>query len=153
MTRLETAVPPPVWALLVGAAMFGVNRLGAAWSIGTWGRLVGVAIWVVAFATSASGIATFRRAGTTVDPHDPSKASALVVSGVYRITRNPMYVGLALLVFGWGFVLRDPLLAIVGAGVFAAIITRLQIVPEERMLRAPFGADYEAFLSRTRRWI
>ena len=153
MTRLETLVPPPVWAVLIGAAMFGVNQMGAAWTIGSWGRSAGAVVGLAGVVVAASGVVGFARAGTTVDPHDPSKTSALVDSGVYRVTRNPMYVGLALVVFGWGVALRDPLVAVAGAGVFVTVITRLQIVPEERTLRARFGAEYDAFCRRTRRWI
>ena len=153
MSRLETRVPPPVWALFVAVAMFGVNRLGAVWSIGSWGRTVGLVLAMVGLGFSVAGIAGFTRAGTTVDPHAPAKASALVDTGVYRVTRNPMYLGLALLLLGWGSGLRDPLVAIVGSGVFVALITRLQILPEERILRDRFGAAYDAFCARTRRWL
>ena len=153
MTRLETTVPPPVWALLVAVVMFGVNRLGVAFSIGAWGRVAGIAAALVGVSVASSGIVGFARAGTTVDPHAPAKVSTLVDTGVYRITRNPMYLGLALVLIGWGLALRDPLMAVAGSGVFVAIITRLQIVPEERALREHFGATYDDFCARTRRWL
>lgn len=153
MSRLETRVPPPVWAGVIGALMFGVNRLGAAWTAGSWARPAGFVIALIGVGVAAAGIAAFARARTTVDPHDPSKATALVATGIYRLTRNPMYVGLAAAVAGWGLVLRDPVAAAAGAGVFVAVITRLQIVPEERFLRERFGDAYVRFSQSTRRWL
>ena len=153
MRRLETTVPPPIWAALLAAFVFGATRLGSPWTIGGWGRPVGLGLGVLGVAIAAAGVASFARARTTVDPHDPSKTSALVDTGVYRVTRNPMYLGLALVLGGWGLVLRDPVAGLVGVGVFVVVLTHLQIMPEERILRERFGPAYDAFCERTRRWI
>ena len=151
MARLETRVPPPVWAVLVGALMFAFDRLDLGGTAGSTG--LGLAVAAVGLAVAASGVWQFARAGTTVDPHRPGDASALVAGGIYRVTRNPMYVGLTLVLVGWGLVLRSPVVAVAGAVIFMAIITRLQIIPEERVLRARFGPAYDDFCARTRRWI
>ena len=154
MTRLETVVPPPIWMLLVAAAMFGLERLDLGLGFtGDWRRLVAAAIGLVAVAIAGAGIVQFGRARTTVDPHAPEKASALVDGGIYRLTRNPMYVGLSLILVGWGVALSDGIALVVGPVAFVVIITRLQILPEERVLRARFGAPYDAFCARTRRWL
>lgn len=94
----------------------------------------------------------FRAKKTTVNPLDPSKASALVSGGIYRISRNPMYLGMALVAFGiciaagWsaGLVLLP---------VAVWYINEMQIKPEEAALRARFGSDYDAYCKRVRRWI
>ena len=146
-------VPPPVWAVLIGASMFGGNRAAAVWTAGAWVRPAGLVVAAVGIGIAGAGVIAFTRASTTVDPHDPTKTTTLVASGVYRLTRNPMYVGLAAVVIGWGLALRDPLIALVGAGVFVTVITRLQILPEERILRERFGDAYVRFSESTRRWL
>jgi protein-S-isoprenylcysteine O-methyltransferase Ste14 len=101
---------------------------------------------------AGAGILAFRRAGTTVDPMRPEKAAAVVATGVYRYTRNPMYLGLALVLFGWGVYLGAPWL-LFGPAAFVLFITRFQVIPEERALLARFGADYATYQRRVRRWV
>ena len=102
---------------------------------------------------AALGITSFWRAGTTVDPHDPSKTSVLVESGIYRFTRNPMYLGLALVLVGFAVAQGDIVATIVGVGGFVSVITRVQIQPEERLLRDRFGSVYDDYCNGRRRWI
>lgn len=109
--------------------------------------LAGLGAWV-----ALAAVATFRRAGTTVNPLTPGAASVVVRRGVYRVSRNPMYLGLALGLAGWAVWLANPL-ALAWLGAFVAWITRLQIVPEEHALRARFGADYEQYCREVRRWV
>jgi len=99
-----------------------------------------------------AGVVEFRRAQTTVNPHTPDKASTVVQSGVFRYTRNPMYLGLALLLIGAFFYWQNgvTLLVIIG---FFAYLNRFQITPEERVLTQKYGQDYIRYLSRVRRWI
>ena len=98
------------------------------------------------------GVRAFREANTTVDPRAPENASQIVGSGIYRFTRNPMYLGVLVVLIAW-----TALLANVGAAVvpvlFALYITRWQIVPEERALAQKFGAEYEAYRNSVRRWL
>jgi protein-S-isoprenylcysteine O-methyltransferase Ste14 len=98
------------------------------------------------------GILTFRRASTTLDPHRPEDAATLVTTGIYRATRNPMYLGLAMILVGWIVWLAHPL-AIAALCLFVAWITRFQILPEERALRAAFRERYDHYRERTRRWL
>ena len=105
---------------------------------------------VVALALGASALATFRRRGTTVIPHHA--VSAVVTSGPYRLTRNPMYLGLALGYLGAGLVLGS-WWPVAGLPVIVLLVDRLVIAREETYLRARFGADYAALCRRTRRWV
>ena len=82
----------------------------------------------------------------------PEAASALVRSGIYRTTRNPMYVGLLLILVAWA-VLLSSVWTLLGPLVFVLYITRFQIIPEESALSALFGADYAAYQSSVRRWL
>ena len=99
-----------------------------------------------------SGVLAFRRATTTVDPRSPQKTSALVTSGVYGLSRNPMYLGFLLMLVGWWFLLGGGL-SIVVPPVFAMFIDRYQIRPEERWMEERFGDDYMAYREKVRRWI
>ena len=100
---------------------------------------------------SAQAIRQFRAAATTVNPLKPDTASALVQTGIFGSTRNPMYVGLLLLLTGWALWLQSPsnlglLLA------FVVVLTELQIKSEEAALRKLFGADYERYCQQVGRW-
>ena len=94
----------------------------------------------------------FGRAGTTVNPLRPASSRALVTSGLHGVSRNPMYLGHALLLVAWACWLRHPA-ALIGAPLHMAYVTRYQILPEERALSAMFGAAYEAYRARVRRWL
>ncbi len=94
----------------------------------------------------------FDRAGTTVNPLHPTSSRALVTTGLHGISRNPMYLGHALLLFAWACWLQHPL-ALIGVPPYIAYVTRFQIVAEERALAETFGATYQAYRARVRRWL
>ncbi|MEO1117308.1 MAG: isoprenylcysteine carboxylmethyltransferase family protein [Pseudomonadota bacterium] len=150
---MQAKIPPPVLAALVAAVMYGVSR--STWSLSFdtglngWissGLLLGGAVVVTL------GVIQFRRHKTTVDPLHPEKASTLVTSGIFSVTRNPMYVGLVLILLGVG-VRFDSLAAVLIALGFIPLITALQIRAEEAAMRDLFGGDFDAYVARTRRWI
>jgi protein-S-isoprenylcysteine O-methyltransferase Ste14 len=119
----------------------------------TVGLVVGVVLALAGMAVAGAGVLQFRRAATTVNPHLIHQASNVVYSGVYRFTRNPMYLGLAAVVGGWCFVLGTVVGCAVAVGIFVASISRFQIVPEERMLSDKFGVVYTQYCEHTRRWL
>lgn len=152
MHWFEHKIPPPVVGLLCAVGMW------AAAPTVDWGRL-GLLHWALGLALVGTGLGldllgllAFRRAQTTLNPLHPDQASRLVATGVYRLTRNPMYVGMALVLCG-GAVLLAYLPAILGPVLFMAFITRFQIVPEERFMAAKFGDDYTRFCQQVRRWL
>jgi len=98
------------------------------------------------------GVVSFRRAKTTVNPLRPEASAALVSTGVYSFTRNPMYLGMALVLFAWAAYLSS-IWSLVGPVLFALYITRFQIVPEERALERLFGASFAEYKKRVRRWL
>ncbi len=97
-------------------------------------------------------VARFFRQRTTINPFKPEAASHLVVSGLYRYTRNPMYFGMLLVLCGWAVWLGH-LIAAAGPVLFAIVLTRLQILAEEAALEARFGQEYRDYKARVRRWI
>ena len=94
----------------------------------------------------------FRRQGTTVDPFDPARASALVTTGANAVSRNPMYVGMAGLLVA-NALRRGSWKALLPVAGFTLVIDRVQIAAEETALLAHFGADYEAYLRAVPRWL
>jgi protein-S-isoprenylcysteine O-methyltransferase Ste14 len=153
MKFLENRIPPPLVALVIGLAMWGVSRWQSALPLESRLRLALMAMaGLIAISFAAAGFVAFHRAHTTVDPIHVDKASALVTNGVYRITRNPMYVGLTLLLTTWAIWLAVPW-AFAGPVALVLFTQRFQILPEERAMEAKFGAEYLAYKQRVRRWL
>lgn len=147
-------IPPlALTLLLLGLAWLCAMALPA-FTLGLPGAArIGALIAAVGVLVCGAGVASFRRAGTTMDPRQPGKASLIVRGGIYRFTRNPMYLGFVLIILGWGVSL-DHLLALLAfpAG-FAAYINALQIPREEAALLEKFGEDYAAYQCEVRRWL
>ena len=143
---------PPVWLLLALAITWQISVLqpqGLAIShpvldlLG--GLLVGAGLVLMLLA-----VAEMRRRKTTVIPH--LEADALVTTGVFSRSRNPIYVGDTLILAGC--ILRwDAVLALVLVPCFVWIIEKRFVIPEENMLRRKFRADFARYIQKTRRWI
>ena len=99
-----------------------------------------------------AGVLSFKLAKTTVNPSKPEQASKLITSGIYRLSRNPMYVGLAFILVGWGIWLSS-LWALLCVAGFIAYLTFFQIMPEERALTKLFGKEYITYKAKVRRWL
>ncbi|MBB4864734.1 protein-S-isoprenylcysteine O-methyltransferase Ste14 [Pseudomonas nitritireducens] len=149
MDWLEHRIPPPLVATITGLLMWLAVRPIAPLGGRLWLALLVVLAGV---AVCLAGVASFRRARTTVNPLKPESASSLVVAGIYRHTRNPMYLGFAIILLGWCVFLGSAL-AVIGVAAFVLYIGRFQIRPEERALRELFGAEFDAFCGRVRRWV
>lgn len=146
-------VPPPIIVLVTGAAMAALDRwwpIADAVAPGRWG-LVAIAA-VAGIAIIAAAIRRFNDAQTTVNPLEPSKATRLVSVGIYRYTRNPMYVGLALLLVAWALWLGSAS-AWFGPLAFVLLIDRVQIAAEEAALERLFGAEYRTYRASVGRWL
>ena len=153
MDSLELKVPPPVVALSTALFMGWIASVTTppAWPFAI--RVgVGVVLAAAGLAFSMAGMVSFRRARTTLNPTQPGSTSSLVTGGVYRVTRNPMYLGLLLVLLGWAAFLASPL-AFLLVPCFFAYIDRFQIRPEERALSQLFGEPYAAYLRKVRRWL
>ena len=101
---------------------------------------------------TVSGIVRFARLKTTVNPIKLDESTRLATTGVYRISRNPMYLGLTIMLLGWGVHLGSPV-NILCIAAFVAYMTQFQIKPEETALRKLFGDEFEAYCGKVRRWI
>jgi protein-S-isoprenylcysteine O-methyltransferase Ste14 len=102
--------------------------------------------------TCLAGVCSFRRAKTTVNPMKLDSSSVLVASGIYKYSRNPMYLGFVLILFGWALFLSNAL-ALLLLPAFVLYMSRFQIWPEERALLSLFGKDYKQYHAKVRRWL
>jgi len=153
MRFLELKIPPVALALLLGALMWVAARTIPAFGFTLpVGRILGVGLALAGVIIAILGVVSFRRARTTVNPLHPEAASALVVSGIYRLTRNPMYLGLLLVLLGWAVYLANAATFIVPVA-YVPLMNRLQIIPEERALTALFGPVFADYQSKVRRWL
>ena len=150
---LELRVPPPFVTLVLALLMWLTPAAAGLVQIPDAVRvLCALVLAGVGQSIGIAGLVAFRRANTTVDPVKANRASSLVVRGVFRYTRNPMYLGFLLTLLAWAVFLANPLTAL-WVVVYVLYITRFQIIPEERVLASLFGAEYEAYKGRVRRWV
>jgi protein-S-isoprenylcysteine O-methyltransferase Ste14 len=153
MGRLDLAIPPPVVMLVIGIVMWLLSLLFPAFTVmALSGSTVAALLGLIGLGLSMAGVFAFKRARTTIDPRKPADASVLVTSGVYRFTRNPMYLGVLLILIGWAVLLGN-LLSLLCSIAFVAYISRYQIIPEELLLQKKFGAEFSAYKAKVRRWI
>jgi protein-S-isoprenylcysteine O-methyltransferase Ste14 len=152
MPSLESKVPPPAVVLVMAVFMWLISRAVPPlhFDLPAHRWLAGVLV-STGFLTGISGVVTFLKAKTTVDPTKP-RASSLVTWGVYAISRNPMYLGGLIMLLGWAFFLLNAL-AFLFLPVYVFYINRFQLAPEERALTSLFGETYVAYHARTRRWL
>ncbi|MCY7313932.1 MAG: isoprenylcysteine carboxylmethyltransferase family protein [Pseudoxanthomonas sp.] len=153
MAMLDHRIPPPIIAFLCAALAWALARYTPAFSYPPPLPLPIAALFALGgFALDLSGFLAFRNASTTVNPLSPEKATAIVQSGPYRFTRNPMYLGMASILFAFCLYLANPV-SLVAVGVFVIYLTRFQIIPEERLLLHKFGESYAEYKRAVRRWI
>jgi protein-S-isoprenylcysteine O-methyltransferase Ste14 len=146
-------VPPPIYAVLTAGLMWLVDR-----NLPLWRVLhppycdLGWALMMLGAAFDAASFMLFIRARTTINPVRPERTRQLVTAGLYRISRNPMYLGLALVLTGWALRLGSlgPWVLVAG---FVQLISIVQIRPEEAALAERFGRRYLEYCRHVNRWV
>lgn len=153
MRQLELKIPPLIVLAIAALLMWSIARATPQLTLLYPGRsLAAAALLAVGIAVMLMGVLAFRRANTTVDPRSPEATSRIVSGGIYGLTRNPMYLGMLVVLISWMAWLSNVVAAVVPL-LFALYITRWQIAPEERALAEKFGAEYEAYRKSVRRWL
>lgn len=153
MAAFELRMPPVPLAFIFGILMWLVawftpqGRIVLPWATG-----LAVVLGVAGAVLAGGGVAAFRSARTTTNPLRPDAVRTIVTSGVYRLSRNPMYAGLLLCLAGWAMQLSHPL-PLVFLPLFVAYLNRFQIIPEERVLEARFDGAYRDYRKAVRRWL
>jgi protein-S-isoprenylcysteine O-methyltransferase Ste14 len=145
---LSLADVPPVWLVGFAALTWIVGHL---WPVAVpFGGFAGWALILAGVTSAVAAIAEMRRSRTTIIPRqDPS---ALVTSGLFRFSRNPIYLGAALVLAGLAILWHAPA-ALILVPVFVAVITKRFILGEESRLRTAFGPAFDAYAAGTRRWL
>lgn len=153
MKYLELKIPPVLLVFIFSALMFGVSKVCPDIGLDQSTRLYFfIVITVFSGAISVSGVWSFKVANTTVNPTKPESSSNLVQSGIYKYTRNPMYLGFAFFLFGLGFLL-DNIISFFLVFAFIGYMTIFQIKPEEKVLSKIFGKQFQQYKINTRRWL
>ena len=148
--NLKTKIPPPLITLICILIIYFFEKEFIFFE--DWNIYISVFFLLWGLIIIAFAVFKFAKTKTTVDPTKPSKTSSLVISGIYRITRNPMYLGMLFLIISFTFYK----LSLVGAIVipsFIFYINKYQIEPEEYEMRKKFGENFEDYSKKVDRWI
>jgi len=153
MKFLENKIPPPLVAVIIAVAMWGLSQCTSNVILTVtvkYSLIIGFVLIGIFFALS--GAVSFRLAKTTVNPLKPDTASSLVTSGIYQFSRNPMYVGFVAFLLAWASFLGTPWGILLIAG-YIAYIQRFQIMPEERALTKIFKDEFVNYKAQVRPWL
>jgi protein-S-isoprenylcysteine O-methyltransferase Ste14 len=153
MAKLELKIPPVLVVVLFVILMWLISLLLPGFHTSAQFRMLACVVLAgIGALFSVSAVLSFRKARTTVNPTAPETCSSLVISGVYKMTRNPMYLGLLFFLLAWGLFLSN-LYSLIFSASFVLYMNRFQIQPEERALETCFGAEFLAYKNQVRRWL
>lgn len=153
MKVLELKVPPVLLMLIFAIAIwFSQPLLPQVIQPSTATLIVALVLMFAGILIALLGVYAFKKAQTTVDPTKPDASSSLVRSGIYQLTRNPMYVGFSLCLAAFSVYLASPF-SLFLVVLFGWYLTRFQIMPEERILQGIFGQPYQDYCQQVRRWL
>ena len=153
MQALELKIPPVALVFITGTLMWMLTLIAPNLSfLFSTAPHVAITLAFIGAGTALLGVREFRSVGTTVDPRVPDQSERLVVHGIYRVSRNPMYVGFLFVLGAWGIFLCNAA-ALVMLPVFVLYMNRFQIVPEERHMNEKFGDVFHQYQDTVRRWI
>jgi len=152
MFSMRLKVPPIIVFIAFGGLMYLLAKFLSFGYFDFFGRMYLIyALSAVAGIIGFISLLQFFKSKTTVDPTDPAKASKLVTSGIYQYSRNPMYLGLLLVLLAWGLWLGNAFNVLLAAG-FVAYMNKFQIAPEEETLLKMFDKEYKQYCTLVRRW-
>lgn len=148
---LDTKIPPPIVAILIGVGIY-FSRNWLPQFDSDYLFYAGLACELLAVVINLTAIFSFIKNKTTINPVKPQTATSLVTTGVFAFSRNPMYLGLLLFLFGFALQVNIvggiPLLVL-----FVLYLNAFQILPEERAMLEVFGDEYRVYMKKVRRWI
>ena len=148
---MNNKIPPPIVTLTFGLLIYFTKSVFPTFTNGLlsilslFSLLIGLSILI-------SAVSSFKKQQTTVNPISIEKASSLVVTGIFTYSRNPMYLGMVLILLSISFKF-NLIGGIALTMLFAGYITKFQIIPEEIVMNKLFGDEFEKYKNKTRRWI
>ncbi|MEJ2766376.1 isoprenylcysteine carboxylmethyltransferase family protein [Photobacterium sp. MCCC 1A19761] len=149
---MHLKLPPPLLMLIALGTMYWLSEHMPLWRFSFWGQsAVTLLLCLGGTTVGLAGVVSFAKARTTVDPHRPKKTSTLVTGGIYRFSRNPMYLGLLLLLIA-AFFYFSALSGVIIIPLFVLYMNNFQIGPEEGVLEHLFGDEYRRYCQQVRRW-
>ena len=148
---LNHKIPPPIVTLIFIGLIFGSTNYVAA-VIFPFQNFISFAILLIGLGFMFLGIKEFKKLQTTVNPLNPEAATSLVTSGVFSVTRNPMYLGMSFILLATS-IFSGAWLGLLLILIFMGYITLFQILPEEKAMQDLFGETFKDYKARVRRWI
>ena len=148
---METKIPPPIVTLIFGFATYLSRKIFPEIEI-QYSSFFGIFLLLLGFFILISAVKLFRNDKTTVNPLSPEQATKLVTNGIFKLSRNPMYLGMAVILASVA-VLFNIIGGIISMALFCLYITKFQIIPEERAMSNLFSQDFDKYKQATRRWI
>ena len=148
---LNTKIPPPIVTILFAVLIFYFSDSFAYVDL-PFKKYISLFFVLLGFFITFSSARNFKKKETTVNPIKPEEASQLVTDGFFKITRNPMYLGMLLFLLGLS-IYNGLIVGLVFLPLFIGYITFFQIIPEENAMIKIFGEDYKAYMKKVRRWI
>ena len=148
---METKIPPPLVTLVFGMSIYFSREMFPAIEI-QYSLYLGIFLLLSGFFILVSAVRLFRKDKTTVNPLSPEQATKLVTDGIFKYSRNPMYLGMAIVLSSIA-VFFNLLGGIILIALFCAYITKFQIIPEERAMSDLFSDDFDKYIKETRRWV
>jgi len=150
---MKLKIPPPIQGLFWALCMWLMAKFTTSFDLyHSIQKPIGVVVIGLGLSIDVISVILFIKARTTINPLSPQQTSKLVTNGLYSISRNPMYLGMALILFGWMIILGNPI-NIIFFICFILGINKIQIIPEEVILKQIFGEEYTAYQKSVRRWI
>jgi len=148
---METKIPPPIVTLIFGLSIYFSRGIFQAVEI-EYSFYIGILLLLGGVTILISAARSFKKDKTTINPLSPEQATKLVTDGIFKYSRNPMYLGMALILCSIA-VIFNLIGGIVLVALFCFYITKFQIIPEERAMSNLFSQDFDKYKEATRRWI
>ena len=148
---MNNKIPPPIVTIICGIAIyFSKSYFNQFFNYNN--NTISLFLLILGLVVFISAVKSFRVHKTTVNPLEPRKASSLVTSGIFKFSRNPMYLGMLIILLSISFKFN-----LIGGMItslfFYIFITKFQIIPEEEAMNELFGNQFIDYVKKTRRWI
>ena len=148
---MNNRIPPPIVTFICGITIYYSKSFFNQF-LSYSSNMISLLLLILGLFIFISAVKSFRKQKTTVNPLEPRQASSLVVSGIFKYSRNPMYLGMLIILLSISFKF-NLVGGIIISLLFYLFITRFQILPEEEAMNELFGDKFTEYSNRTRRWI